>query len=102
MSSSSKSEELEFKSELAANDAATFLENLAKSLREGSTLLESGDQSLSMHIGPTVEVELEAKSKPEKGKGAIELKISWETEPVPETARTLEIVPGALVPAAAD
>jgi amphi-Trp domain-containing protein len=87
---------------VAAGEAAAFLENIAKSLREGSTLLESGDQSLSLRIGPTVEMELEAKSKPEKGKGSIELKISWETEPVAESPRTLEIVPGALVPAAAD
>jgi amphi-Trp domain-containing protein len=99
---SSSKEELEFKSEVPAAEAAAFLENLAKSLREGSTLLESGDQSLSLRIGSTVELELEASSKPEKGKGEIELKISWETDPITAAPRTLEIVPGALVPAAAD
>jgi amphi-Trp domain-containing protein len=99
---SSDKEELVFKSEVPAAEAAAFLENLAKSLREGSMLLESGDQSLSLHIGQTVEVELEAKAKPEKGKGAIELKISWETEPLAVAPDTLEIVPGALVRAASD
>ncbi len=101
MSSSSK-EALEFSGEVSADEAATFLESIAKSVRQGSTLLESGDQSLSLRIGSTVEVDLVAKSKPEKGKGSLELKISWEAEPVAETPRTLEIVPGALVPAASD
>jgi amphi-Trp domain-containing protein len=99
---SSSKEELAFKSEVAASEAAAFLENLAKSLRQGSMLLESGDQSLSLRVGQTVEVELEASSKPEKGKGSIELKVSWQAEPMAVTPATLEIVPGALVPAASD
>jgi amphi-Trp domain-containing protein len=96
---SSTKEELVFSSEVPAGDAATFLENLAKSLRQGSMLLESGDQSLSLRVGSTVSVDLEASSKPEKGKGSISLKVSWLSEPVPEAPATLEIVPGALVSA---
>jgi amphi-Trp domain-containing protein len=100
----SKKDTLEFSDSIAPSEAAQFLEAIAKSLREGSSLLESGDQSLGLQIGKTVKLSLEAQSDAEKGKGSIEVSLSWRMEEPAEAPRSLVIVPGALVPtgAAAD
>jgi amphi-Trp domain-containing protein len=93
---------LAFRNTVPSSDAAGILESIAKALREGSALLESGDKSIGLQIGPTIKVELDASSDPEKGKGAIELSLSWRVEEQAEAPPSLEIVPGALIPAAAD
>ena len=68
---------LEFSSDIETKSAASHLEALAKGLRAGHVLLESGDRSLSLDVGGNVNIELEAKSSPEKGKSSIEIKLSW-------------------------
>jgi amphi-Trp domain-containing protein len=95
----SDKETLAFQDTVSAKEAAGFLEALAKSLREGSVLLESGDTSLGLQIGSEIKVDLQAQSNAEKKKGAIELTLSWRAAEQVETPPSLEIVPGALVPA---
>jgi amphi-Trp domain-containing protein len=95
----SKKDSLAFRDTVSPGEAAGFLEALAKSLREGSSLLESGDQSIGLQIGSTVKIDLEASSDAEKGKGTIDLSLSWRMEEQTEAPPSLVIVPGALVPA---
>jgi amphi-Trp domain-containing protein len=95
--SETERESLEFANTVSRAEAAGFLEALAKSLREGSSLFESGDQSLAFQISPQVKMELKAKSSPEDGKGSIEIELKWRSEQQEETPPSLVIVPGALV-----
>ncbi len=95
----SKKDAIEFSDSVPPAEAAGFLEAIAKSLRQGSSLLESGDQSLGLQIGKTVKLEIEAQSDPIKGKGSIEVSLSWRMEEPATTPPSLVIVPGALVPA---
>jgi len=98
----SQKDAIEFRNTVTRGEAAGFLESLAKSLREGSSLLESGDKSLGIQIGSEVKIDLEVESDPEKGKGAIELSLSWRLTEPSAAPPSLVIVPGALVPAAAE
>jgi amphi-Trp domain-containing protein len=93
----SDKETLEFANTVSRAEAAGFLESLAKSLREGSSLLESGDRSLGLQIAPQVSLELRAKGGAEESKGSIEIKLKWRSEQQEESPPSLVIVPGALV-----
>jgi amphi-Trp domain-containing protein len=95
----SDKESLGFKNTVSPLEAADFLESLAKSLREGSSLLESGDQSIGLRFGEEVRLDLAVESDTAKGKGTLELALKWRAEPAEASQPTLVIVPGALVPA---
>jgi amphi-Trp domain-containing protein len=93
---------IEFSSEMETQAAASHLEALAKSLREGRLVIESGDRSVSLETGRNVSLELEAKANPEKGKSSIEIKLEWvaEEEVVEEAPPSLLIVSGGSYAAA--
>jgi amphi-Trp domain-containing protein len=95
----SQKESLEFSANASTADVAGYLEALARSLREGRALIESGDKSLALELASPIKVELEAESDPEKGKGSIEISLSWRAaqESVPEPSLT--IVAGGQIPA---
>jgi amphi-Trp domain-containing protein len=97
-----KKDAIEFNDTVAPEEAAKFLEAIAKSLRKGSSLLESGDQSLGLAIGKTVKLEIGAESDPIKGKGSIEVSLSWRMEEQAAPPPSLVIVPGAPVPASSN
>jgi amphi-Trp domain-containing protein len=86
---------IEFGALVSADEAADYLEALAQSCREGSTLLESGDRSLVLEVGRDVKLELEAEADPAKGKGSIEISLSWRVAEQVETPPSLVIVAGA-------
>ena len=72
--------------------AARLLELMAQYLKEGSVLLSRGDEAIALRFGPQIKFGLEAKAKPAKGKGSIELELSWEEPPKPrEEGAPLEI-----------
>jgi len=95
---------IEFSSEMETAAAAAHLEALAKSLREGRVLIESGDRSVSLETGRNVSLELEAKANPEKGKSSVEIKLEWvaEEEVVEEAPPSLLIASGGSFVAAGD
>lgn len=94
---------LEFKNTVSVDEAAGFVDLIAKSLREGSLLLESGDQSLGVQFSPEVRVVLEAKQSAKDGSGSLQLELKWEGPGEEEgPAPTLELVPGAIAPAVAE
>jgi amphi-Trp domain-containing protein len=89
---------LEFSASVSPDEAASYLEALARSLREGSVLLESGDQSLRLEMGSNVKVKLEAETDPEKGKGSLDVSLSWRLAAEVEAPASLVIVAGAPEP----
>jgi amphi-Trp domain-containing protein len=92
-------ESLKFSAAVSPSEAAGYLESLARGLREGRVLLESGSKSLGLELGNQLSIELAAESDPEKAKGEIELTFSWETAREVAPPPSLLIVPGAVVPA---
>jgi amphi-Trp domain-containing protein len=89
---------LEFSASVPLEQAAGYLEALAQSLRQGSALLESGDQSVRIELGPNVKVKLDAETDPEKGKGSLELNLSWRVAEQVEAPPSLVIVAGPRAP----
>jgi amphi-Trp domain-containing protein len=86
-----------FSGTVSAEEAADYLDSLAKGIRERSMLLESGDTSLTLDLSDDVKIEVEASGDPEKGKASVEVSLSWRQrrdEEVTPPAR-LTIVPGA-------
>lgn len=90
-------DKISFSGAVAAEEAAQYLESLAKGIRERSMLLESGDSSLTLDLADDVKVELSASGDPEKGKASVELSLSWRQRRADEAAPPpgLLIVPGA-------
>jgi amphi-Trp domain-containing protein len=66
-----------FSGTVPPQEAAQYLESLAKGLRERSMLLESGDSSLTLDVGDDIKIEIDVSSDAEKGKSAVELSLSW-------------------------
>ncbi|MBG0788950.1 MAG: amphi-Trp domain-containing protein [Desulfovibrionaceae bacterium] len=78
-------------------EAVSYLEDLLKSLKSGTVVVQSGDDHVTMKPGDNVTVEVEAKVK--KGRQKFALEIEWaengpgdltitdkEPEPAPEPA----------------
>ncbi len=91
-----------FSGTVTADEAAQYLEALAKGIRERCMLLESGDTSLSLELADEMKLDVEASGDAEKGKSSVELSLSWRARRSEEdvTPARLTIVPGA-VPAEA-
>lgn len=87
---------IDFSSELETQAAAAHLEALAKGLRDGRVLIESGDRSVSLETSRSLNLALEAKANPGKGKSSIEIKLNWvaEEEAVEEAPPSLFIASG--------
>lgn len=96
-SKESTKEKIEFSGTVPAQEAAQYLESIAKGLRERAMLLESGDTSMTVEVTDDVKVEIRASAAPEKGKASIDVSMSWrakQEEEIPPPAGLL-IVPGA-------
>lgn len=92
-------DKIEFAGTVSAQEAAQYLESLAKGIRERSMLLESGDSSVTVEVADDVKVEIEVSADAAKGKASIDVSVSWrnrrEEEAVPRPG--LLIVAGAPV-----
>jgi amphi-Trp domain-containing protein len=87
-----------FSGTVSAIEAAEYLESLAKGIRDGSMLLESGDTSLTLELAQEVKLDVEAAGDTEKGKSSVELSLSWRQRRSEDEAAVparLTIVPGA-------
>jgi amphi-Trp domain-containing protein len=96
-SKDSSKEKVQFAGTVPAQEAAQYLESIAKGLRERAMLLESGDTSMNVEVTDDVKIEIQVSAAPEKGKAAIEVSISWRAKQDEEIASPpgLLIVPGA-------
>jgi amphi-Trp domain-containing protein len=70
-------DKVQFSGSVPAQEAAQYLESIAKGLRERSMLLESGDNSLTVDVADDVKIEIEVATEGEKGKSSIDLSLSW-------------------------
>jgi amphi-Trp domain-containing protein len=95
-------ESLEFSAVVSADEAAGYLEALARSCREGTALLESGDKSIALEVGRDVKLALDAETDPAKGKGSIDISLSWRVAEQVEAPPSLVIVAGTPTAAAAE
>jgi amphi-Trp domain-containing protein len=66
-----------FAGAVSAQEAAQYLESLAKGLRERAMLLESGDVSINLDVPDEVKIELEVATDTDKGKSSIEVSVGW-------------------------
>lgn len=70
-------DKIEFSGTISVQEAAQYLESLAKGLRERSMLLESGDVSFNVEIPDEVKIGIEVGNDAAKGKSNIEVSLSW-------------------------
>jgi amphi-Trp domain-containing protein len=69
---------------------ADYLESLAQHLRNGRVHLAAGGESIDLEMAANVKVELAAKVKPDKGKGSLQLDISWKQPPATDDSLRIE------------
>lgn len=91
----SPKDKLAYAAQVSPEEAAEYLESLARSLRDGLLLLESGDTSIALEPGRSLQFELEASGDPEKGKHSLELTLAWRAAEQVKPQPTLAIVAGA-------
>ena len=83
---------VDFRGKLDASAVAVYLEALARGLRDGRVVLESGEAALELEVGAPVEVELEARYNAQKGRCRVDIELEWHTDAVPNrTPQTLSI-----------
>jgi amphi-Trp domain-containing protein len=86
-----------FSGVVSAQEAAQYLESLAKGLREHSMLLESGDSSITVEVSDDLKIAIEVSADAEKGKASVDVAMSWKSRREEEAAPApgLLIIPGA-------
>ncbi len=85
-------DKVKFSGTVSPQEAAQYLESIAKGLREGTMLLESGDASLSIDISDDVKIEIQGSGDAEKGKSSIELTLTMRRK-----AEEVAVAPGLLI-----
>lgn len=70
--------EVGFEGTLEIEKAAEYLEQLAKSMREGKVVVEKGDDFIVLNPAEVVEIEAEAAEK--KGVEKFSLKLKWKSK----------------------
>jgi amphi-Trp domain-containing protein len=89
-------DKVQFAGTVPPQEAAQYLESLAKGLRERAMLLESGDASVTIEVPDEVKIDIEVAADAEKGKANIEVSISLRRREAEVTvAPGLLIVPGS-------
>jgi len=68
-------EKIDVKTTLQFKDAVSYLEDLTKSFKSGTIVIESGENSVAMKPGEQIAIKVEAKRK--KNKQKIGFEISW-------------------------
>jgi amphi-Trp domain-containing protein len=70
-------DKIEYSGVVPVQEAAQYLESLARGLRERVLLLESGDSSVSIDVPDDVKVGIEASVDVDKGKASIDVSLGW-------------------------
>ncbi len=73
-----KDSKLGHQERMKREDLITYLENLTNSIRDGRIVIEKSGRFLSLVLPSMVQMELEAKTK--KDKGELSIEISWKNE----------------------
>jgi len=88
----------QFTADLRTEDAAAYLEALARALRDSRLVVQTASDSIDVRVAHRVGLDLEAKSSRSGKKSSIELRLDW-TEPA-ETAKLF--ISSASAPAVKD
>lgn len=70
-------EELEFSTTTRGVQVAEYLNRIADGLRQGTLTLGAAGQTVHLQPAETIRLEVEAESRPDKGKGSLQLELSW-------------------------
>lgn len=76
--------EMKIKRTIAADALADVLADLAKSIREGTVVVQQGEEFVTLNPGGRMDMELEAGQK--KGKQKLSIELSWRQVEVEEEA----------------
>lgn len=72
-----------------AEQAAAYLESIAKYLRTGKVSFTAGAESIELPVGSDLKMEISAEHKPEKAKGSLQIEVSWKMPVVKEGAEIM-------------
>jgi amphi-Trp domain-containing protein len=86
-------QKISVKKVLEYKDAVSYIEDLARSFRSGTIVLESGEEHVVMKPSAQVAIKVEAKAKKDKQKISFEL--SW-TEAAPDDLKIGDTRPGTV------
>jgi amphi-Trp domain-containing protein len=89
----SENRSLDFSTYLDSARVAEHLETLARSIKVGHVQLTVGPESVNLHLGSRVKFELEAVSRPAKGKGSLDISMSWREPVEAREETTIQIRP---------
>jgi amphi-Trp domain-containing protein len=81
---------LEFTAQCEPSQIAEYLEAIASYMRKGHVNLAVGTESVQLDLPGSVRLELEAKAKPGRGKGSLQLEVSWKQPPHFEDSLKIE------------
>ena len=87
----SKEQRVQFDGFLELEQAAAYLEDIARGIRTGTLSLRHGGEAVTLSPRPMLKVELEAKQSKDKEK--VELEIKWRRAPE-QSGAELDIEPG--------
>ncbi len=88
----SKGERVRFEGLLEPEEAAEYLESIARGIRTGTLSLRHGADAVTLRPRPMLSLELEAKQSKDKEK--VELEIKWKRAPGRAGEAELDIEPG--------
>ncbi len=88
-------DKVQFAGTVPAQEAAQYLESLAKGLRERTMLLESGDASVTIEVPDEVKIEIEVSTDTDKGKSTVDISLGFRRRDAESAAPGLLIVPGS-------
>jgi amphi-Trp domain-containing protein len=80
-------EDFEFSAYADSETVASYLESLATQIRKGNAQLSAGSGTINLHFGSPIKLDIEAEMDSEKGKGSIELELSWQLAASPSDER---------------
>jgi amphi-Trp domain-containing protein len=82
---------LKFRNDLTGTAAALHLEALARGLRDGKVLIESGDKSLTLEVSHELQLDFAA-GQSDKGKAKVEITLSWRAPKAGEEEPTASLL----------
>lgn len=72
-----KEQSFEYAVSVDADKAASYLESVARYVRSGMLSLSAGAESIDLQVGTEMKLEIAAEQKLEKGKGSLQVELSW-------------------------
>jgi amphi-Trp domain-containing protein len=65
----------DFSATIEAGDVASYLESIARGLRDANLVLQSGDQAIALAVGRELSFDVDASAG--KNKASVQIELSW-------------------------